>query len=439
MQGKLNEIDIRSILQLIELGQRTGELFVEAHGFAHSFVASAGRDSIGHSLHRGSRADQSWFVFFLNGQIIYAGSSSYAGDGAVNLSRLRDHLRRYKLDQALSSTSISAIATLNAPEYGHLWALLESHLLTPEQGRSILQSMVQETLFDLLSLHQGSFIFELGSALTPQLITLEIAPLTAQIVKQVQEWKQFHPHIQSPEQCPAIADAAQLRKTLSEVSFEALDRWADGKTSLRQMSRYLNRDVVSVARAVYPYVRQGFVNLLAPTILPSKPGLPGEPGAIWQAGENPPRVVCIDDGATVREAVEQILSQRGYQVTSISNPLKALSLVFQLKPDLILCDITMPELDGYEICAMLRKSTAFRAVPIVMLTGKDGFIDRVKARMVGATDYLTKPFGEGELLMLIERYVGLGDPDRPKPDQLLAEAIEDELYDERDTERDSAI
>ena len=66
----------------------------------------------------------------------------------------------------------------------------------------------------------------------------------------------------------------------------------------------------------------------------------------------------------------------------------------------------MPEPDGYEICAMLRQSSAFRQTPIVMLTGKDGFIDRVKARMVGSTDYLTKPFGETELTVLIEKYIG---------------------------------
>ena len=87
----------------------------------------------------------------------------------------------------------------------------------------------------------------------------------------------------------------------------------------------------------------------------------------------------------------------------------------------------MPELDGYEICAMLRSSIAFRQTPIIMLTGKDGFIDRVKARIVGATDYLTKPFGESELLMLVEKYVGVGNPELPKPDVLLAEALGDEV------------
>jgi twitching motility two-component system response regulator PilG len=417
MQGKLSEIDIRSILQLVELGQRTGELFVEAYG-----MGSIVGDAVGSSaLRRASKrmSDRSWFVFFINGQIIYA------GDSGGNLTRLRDHLRRYKKpDNVLDNISVSSIATVNAPEYGHLWALLENHILTPAQGRSIIQSMVHETLFDLLSFHQGSFIFEIGPALSPQLTTLEIGSLLVKIIKQVQEWKQFHPHIQSPDQCPVISDPAQLREALNENAFKMLGRWVDGKTSIRQMARYLNRDILTVAKAIYPYVQQGLVQLLH---LTSEEPLFGRRNFDLPQQDKVPRIVCIDDGATIRKAVEYILNEQGYEATAISNPVRALSLVFQLKPDLILCDIAMPELDGYEICAMLRKSTAFRQTPIVMLTGKDGFIDRVKARMVGATDYLTKPFGENELLMLVEKYVGLGHPDRPRPDRLLAEALEDEL------------
>lgn len=408
MQGKLSEIDIRSILQLIELGQRTGELFVEAYGL------STGLGAIDRSFKM--TIEQSWLVFFLNGQIIYA------GDSGNQLSRLRDYLRRFKQEAALDKVTLSSIATLNAPEYGHLWALLENHTLTPQQGRSIIQSMVQETLFDLLSLHQGSFVFETSPPLAPQLTALEIDPLVIKIMKQVQEWKQFHPHIQSPDQRPIISNASHLRQTLPENTFHTLERWVDGQSSIRQMSRYLNRDIPVVAKAIYPYVQQGSVQLLPPVyreVSNSKRTL--------LRPDRVPRIVCIDDGVTIRKAVEYILSNHGYEATSIGNPLKALSLVFQLKPDLILCDIAMPELDGYEICAMLRRSTAFRQTPIVMLTGKDGFIDRVKARMVGATDYLTKPFGENELLMLVEKFVGMGHPDRPKPEKLLEEDIEDEL------------
>jgi twitching motility two-component system response regulator PilG len=66
----------------------------------------------------------------------------------------------------------------------------------------------------------------------------------------------------------------------------------------------------------------------------------------------------------------------------------------------------MPKMDGYELCAMIRKSGAFHKTPVVMLTGKDGFIDRVRARMAGATEYLTKPFGEQDLLAIVDKYVG---------------------------------
>jgi twitching motility two-component system response regulator PilG len=413
MQGQLAEIDIRSILQLIELGQRTGELYVEAES---PFVTSA---STSLSVDQ-SAPLQSWLVFFLNGQIVYAGTT----DG--HLERLKGYLHRYGLEDALNHLDVPAIATFTSPEYGYLWALLENHTLTPEQGRTILSGMVHETLFDLLSLHQGDFIFKLASGLSPQLTTFDISPLVVSLTTQIQAWKQFYPHIQSPYQCPIILEPLPPEPPDHEDKNTRILRWMDGKTSIQQIARYLNRSAVTVAQAIYPYIRQGRIHLpttqLAHSSLRHLDDAPEE----WHATQVP-RIVCVDDGLTIRQTVEQILDEQGYEATSIGNPLRALSLLFQLQPDLILCDIAMPELEGYQLCAMLRQSTIFRQTPIVMLTGKDGFIDRVKARMAGATDYLTKPFGAQELLTLVEKYVGLGNPTRPQPDRLLAEAIKDDL------------
>ncbi len=434
MQGTLNEIDIRSILQLIELGQRTGELLVEAYS---SQATNAGGDvsnksfALTHPYQDAKprrRPGPFWFVFFLNGQI------AYASDSEGNLSRLRDYLRRYKADTALDNLELPSISSLNAPEYGYLWALLEKHVLTPAQGRSIIQSMVHETLFDLLSLHNGYFVFEVSPALAPQLTTLEIAPLVTKIMKQVQEWKQFHPHIQSPNQCPIITAEAQLRGALPEKAFRTMKQWSDGETSLRQLSRYLNRDVLTVAKAIYPYVQKGWVQLLASPIQ-ELPIMRRE----WELRKTTevPRVVCIDDDLAIGKTVEYTLQAKGYEVTVIRNPLEALTRVFQIKPDLILCDLAMPELDGYEISGMLRNSTAFRQTPIIMLTGKDGFIDRVRARMVGATDYLTKPFGASELLMLLEKYVGPGDLERCHEDSSLTDQSDD--IEEKDITQSASV
>lgn len=412
MQGYLSEIDIRSILQLIELGQRTGELYLENYG-------GGSNQPLGQPFDRAlaAAAPPSWLVFLANGQLVYAGTTDN------KLDRLRDHLHRYGIDQSLPDPSTTAaIAAFNSLEYGTLWALLEQHLITPDQGRIILGHMVHETLFDLLSLHHGAFVFQLSSALSPQLMTHTISDLVAGITQQIQTWHQLHPHLQSPDQCPVLLAPEAFRASVSSQVYQRMITWIDGKTSIRRIARYLNRDLLSVARSLVPAIQQGQISLV---YSPTEAALAPSP---QRAGpDRLPRIVCVDDSTTVRQAVERILDGQGYEATSLGNPLKALGLLFQLQPDLILCDITMPELDGYELCAMLRHSSAFRQTPIVMLTGKDGFLDRVKARMVGATDYLTKPFGPGELLALVEKYVGPGDLNRPLPETLLAEAIEDEF------------
>jgi len=413
MQGNLNEIDICSILQLIELGQRTGQLLVETH-------SSHYRNNLGEEKTLGYHPkQQSWFVFFLNGQIIYC------QEGESDLSRIDDYLRHYRVEMRLDKIQLASEASTNTPEYAYLWALLERNIINPKVAASIIHGLVHETLFDLLSLHQGSFIFHQSAALAPQLNTLEIGPLVTKTTKQVQEWKQLYPHIQSPEQLPVLADQIQLRSSLPAATLNKLQHWADGKTSLRQLARHLNRDILTIAKAIYPYVQQNWLQLVYSVTPRSESYTEG-----WEVeGNYRRRIVCIDDAIAICETVDSILQPQGYEVISLTNPLEALSLVFELKPDLILCDITMPQLEGYEICAMLRHSSIFRVLPIIMLTGKDGFIDRVKARMVGATDYLTKPFTDTELLMLVEKYINKESWWEHKQDPRLVDLIKDEVKD----------
>ncbi|MGJ5676155.1 MAG: response regulator [Nostochopsis sp.] len=387
MQGNLYEIDIRSILQLIELGQRTGQLFVEAHSFHKHPQAQRNQN----------RKNLSWFIFFVNGQILYA------VNGDHTLSRLSDYLRHYQVKPQFDEEQLARLETLNAPEYAYLWTLLEQNIINPTQARSIISSLVHETLFDLLNLQQGSFVFEVDSALRPQLTALEIAPLLTKIVKQVQQWKQLYPHIKSPEQFPMLTDVVNLRSSLPEVTVNKLQHWADGKTSLRQLARHLNRNIISVAQAIYPYLQQGYINLLYSD---DTELLTNQQKNAFPLQENhKQRILYIDDALSICTNIETILKTQGYEAIAITNPLEALSLVFQFQPDLIFCDIAMPQLNGYEICAMLRHSQSFRNIPIIMLTAKEGFFDRIRATMAGATDYLTKPFGHTELVILVEKYL----------------------------------
>jgi two-component system, chemotaxis family, response regulator PixG len=79
--------------------------------------------------------------------------------------------------------------------------------------------------------------------------------------------------------------------------------------------------------------------------------------------------------------------------------------VVRSKPDLILLDVGMPNLDGYELCRLLRRHPTFKNLPIIMVTGHTGFLDRAKAKLVGSSGYLTKPFNQSDLLKIIFQHL----------------------------------
>ena len=116
-------------------------------------------------------------------------------------------------------------------------------------------------------------------------------------------------------------------------------------------------------------------------------------------------IACIDDSPTVLQAIRSFLDDRSFSVLMIDNPVKALMQIVRSKPDLILLDVSMPNLDGYELCSLLRKHPHFRYTPVIMVTGNTGFIDRARAKLVGASGYLTKPFTQSDLVKMVFKHL----------------------------------
>ncbi|MBP6852802.1 MAG: response regulator [Rhodoferax sp.] len=110
------------------------------------------------------------------------------------------------------------------------------------------------------------------------------------------------------------------------------------------------------------------------------------------------KVLVIDYSNTIRRSAEIFLKQGGHEVLLAEDGFDALAKVNDFQPHLIFCDILMPRLDGYQTCAIIKRNPKFAAVPIVMLSSKDGVFDKARGRMVGAQDYLTKPFTKDQLL-----------------------------------------
>lgn len=125
--------------------------------------------------------------------------------------------------------------------------------------------------------------------------------------------------------------------------------------------------------------------------------------AVTQDGDNfnGVKVLVIDDSSTIRRTAEIFLTQAGCTVVLAEDGFDALAKVSDHQPDLVFCDILMPRLDGYQTCALLKKSQKFRDIPVIMLSSRDGVFDRARGRIVGSYDHLTKPFTRDDLLLTL--------------------------------------
>ncbi|WP_228384577.1 response regulator [Rhodocyclus gracilis] len=114
------------------------------------------------------------------------------------------------------------------------------------------------------------------------------------------------------------------------------------------------------------------------------------------------RILVIDDSATIRRSAELFLGEAGHEVLLADDGFAALAVIAEHSPDLIFCDITMPRLDGYQTCALIKSNPRYQATPVVMLTAKDSLFDRTRGRLCGASEHLTKPFSREALLACVD-------------------------------------
>lgn len=118
-----------------------------------------------------------------------------------------------------------------------------------------------------------------------------------------------------------------------------------------------------------------------------------------------PLILVVDDSRTVQRMVLTTLERELFRVQIAEDGLQALAKLNEETPNLILLDITMPRMDGYQVCKVITGNDAFKHIPVVMLSGKDGFFDKVRGRMVGAKDYITKPFEADVLVRSVRKRI----------------------------------
>ena len=367
-------------------------------------------------------ASISWHVYLLQGKIQYV--STTVGQQI----RLNYLWQRFKLGSGCPELEKQKIS-----EYTQLCQSLSNKQLTDKEIKKHLFSFIKEGLTHVLSIQKTSIKLIPTKRITKSIISFKLEQLELQ--EQIHAWKQIRSYFGSPfsrlylEQknalqfykiwknlytYPELASLANEQRLSSFVSLfvaksSLYELAIKAKVNTYLLAKNLKQSIEENIVALLPY-NEEIASKLDKNItsqvnnqdkganntyskLPLKPASKSVDGTQTL-------IVCIDDSKTVQKQVKMTLEAAGYQVMSITEPTTALKQLSRQKPAVILMDINMPNINGYELCGVLRKSIKFKEVPIVMLTGRDGMIDRVRAKLAGATDYLTKPCDPNKLIAL---------------------------------------
>lgn len=349
---------------------------------------------------------QEWIFYIFLGRILYA-------TGGVNpVRRWRRNLTSYfpqvdihqlKLSANISNSSSGGFA--NCWEYQLLNSGVEQRHISREQAAKTISSIVAEVLFDVTQAMEVTFQVIPEHLTSTQLVLLDPTQVIAETQQIWQNWQKAKIADRSPNRAAIIKQPEQLQKQVSAGVYQNLIKLLDGQRTLRDLAVVMKRDVSEVTCSLLPYFQSGLVELVDIPDLPAPiaPTTPVTP--VSNTAAKGPLIACVDDSPLVCQSMEKILTTAGYQFLGVQDSLRAIATLLTRKPELIFLDLVMPNTNGYEICAQLRKVSAFRNTPIIILTGNDGIIDRVRAKIVGASDFLSKPVNAETVLEVASQHL----------------------------------
>ncbi|MDZ8064741.1 MAG: response regulator [Nostoc sp. DedQUE08] len=278
-----------------------------------------------------------------------------------------------------------------------------------EQIQSIAENTIAELLFDLAL--QGNFASLSCNRNQEVILETPMSFTSSEMsVKHMQDswkiWSEAGLANFSPDLAPILRRPEQLEQMVSPSVYKNFVNLINGKFTLRDLAMKMKQSVLPLTRSLLPYILKGIIELIEVPDLPLRITEVNNNSTTTQAKKRiAPLVACVDDSPQVCKMVEDIVTSNGLRFIKIQDAVQALPTLIQDKPDLIFLDLIMPVASGYEICTQLRRISTFSNTPIIILTGSDGLLDRVRAKVVGSTDFLTKPVVADKVMSIIRKYL----------------------------------
>lgn len=306
----------------------------------------------------------------------------------------------YLLGQLFPSTQFPISDALSR-DYDYICQIWRMGKFSLQQVRQVLFFITQEAVSQFLALPRAAVKFERTLGLDPLLLSLSLRQIVRPLQETIRHWVQLRSDISSPFQRLYLEDFDQIANqswldmrdyALVSSMVESLNQ----KLTLYELSRSMGKTTTELGRILQPFIQAGGIRVLPYEAIAYQPK---------------PLIACIDDSKATQRIVKMTLEASGLEVISVTDPAQALSTFVRKRPELILMDINMPEIDGYELCRMFSQSNLLKNIPVIMLTGRDGLLDRIRARMVGASDYIAKPFNPQDLIQLVQSYIQTATPE----------------------------
>ncbi|MGD1951185.1 MAG: response regulator [Leptolyngbyaceae cyanobacterium] len=382
----------------------------------------------------GTNTEVEWFLYFLVGQIVWANTRTH--------SKRRWYRQFIRYSSNLSPQALNEVIH-HTNNYKMMAQLVMQQKFSREVFSQIVGGCISEVLFDIV--HQATLTSKgAGASLVYKIsarnganfpcIGLHREPIWERVQEDWNAWQQANLVDYCPNLAPVIVKADILQERTSEAAFRDLQKIANGQNTLRDLAIKTKQPLITLTRAFVPHIRRELIRLvdvndlslaqrpaprpvvsaaadttvliprpLVPSTVPST--VPAEPAEPAEPTMGKTVVAYVDDNPADSQVMATIFKGSDYHYVNIPDSLQALPILVELKPQLIFLDLVMPVVNGYELCAQIRRIPTFKDVPIIIMTNNNSISDRVRAKVAGSTEFIVKPIRPKRVLRTVLKHL----------------------------------
>ncbi|WP_439637773.1 response regulator [Gloeomargarita lithophora] len=337
---------------------------------------------------------QQWSLFFLGGRLLFATGGEH-------------RYRRWQRLTAQFAPQLQAVQGVPelAWEYEILSQAVDVGQITQEQAQQVIRGAVTEVLFGLaqavtlaqMGVGQVRGYWDKEARLRGELVLLVTSEEWHRVEQLWHQWQEVGLRATSPDMAPQFHEKRRLEQRVNAQTFLTLSRLCDGQHSFWDLAVATGAQLPLVGRSLLALVREGYFRLQ--DLADVSPVMPVALESVPK-----PVVACVDDSPACLQNVVAALGEQ-FDLVTLEDPLRGLGTLIKTRPDVIFLDWLFPQVNGLEVCSLLRKSPILKDTPIVLLTANGGILDRARARLAGASEVMEKPATPEQLRAAVQRYL----------------------------------